>query len=151
MIHPAVFRLAIPAVSLINMLSTNFISLDTRVRLTGHNVSFAGRVEVFSHGIWGRVLSDSWDIYDVWDQTEAAVVCRQLGFPGLITALRRSSFGEGSGPVLMSNVQCTGSEKTIQQCQYDDWVKSQEYKNDEVGVICKTHEFDPNNNGKCLI
>ena len=83
------------------------MSLDTHIRLTGHNVSFAGRVEVFSHGVWGRVLSNS------WNQTEAAVVCRQLGFPGVISALIQSSFGDGSGPVLMSNVQCNGSEKTI--------------------------------------
>ena len=121
------------------------MSLDTHVRLTGHNVSFAGRVEVFSHGVWGRVLSNS------WDQTEAAVVCRQLGFPGVISALTQSPFGDGSGPVLMSNVQCNGSENTIQQCQYDDWVESWESSNREVGVICKAHDFGPNNNGKCLI
>ncbi|KAL9984311.1 hypothetical protein ACROYT_G006587 [Oculina patagonica] len=110
---------------------------DTHVRLTGHNVSFAGRVEVFAHGVWGRVLSNH------WGQTEAAVVCRQLGFPGVITALKQSSFGEGSGPVVMSNVQCTGTEKTLQQCQYDDWPKSDIYSDREVGVICKTRDFDP--------
>ncbi|KAL9984310.1 hypothetical protein ACROYT_G006586 [Oculina patagonica] len=110
---------------------------DTHVRLTGHNKSFAGRVEIFAHGVWGRVLSRH------WDKTEAAVVCRQLGFPGVITALRFSSFGEGSGPVVMSNVECTGTEKTLQQCQYRDWPKSDIYRDREVGVICKTHDFDP--------
>ena len=110
-------------------------------------MTYAGRVEVFSHpGVWGRVLSTS--NKQPWGQTEAAVVCRQLGFPGVITALRHSPFGEGSGPVLMSNVQCTGSEKTLQQCQYDDWVKSRNYSYREVGVICKTHDFDPDDSGK---
>ncbi|KAL9984306.1 hypothetical protein ACROYT_G006582 [Oculina patagonica] len=113
---------------------------DTHIRLTGYNVSFAGRVEIFAHGVWGRVLSDP------WGQREADVVCRQLGFPGVITALRQSSFGEGSGPVVMSYVKCSGTEKTLQQCQYRDWPNSWIESNREVGVICKTHDFDPHNN-----
>ncbi|KAJ7379007.1 hypothetical protein OS493_018801 [Desmophyllum pertusum] len=34
-------------------------------------------------------------------------------------------------------------ENTLQQCQYDDWLKSYWNSNSEVGVICKTHDFDP--------
>ncbi|KAL9984307.1 hypothetical protein ACROYT_G006583 [Oculina patagonica] len=133
--------------SMISLSALTFMGLvllysETHVRLTGHNATFAGRVEVFSHKVWGRVLhSVSSSIK--WGQLEASVVCRQLGFPGAITALRYSSFGEGSGPVLMSKVQCTGSEKTLQQCQYDNWVNSELLHDNEVGVICKTHDFDP--------
>ena len=130
------------------MISVNFTVSDTQVRLTGHNSSFAGRVEVFAHGVWGRVLH-WWS--PKWGQNEAAVVCRQLGFPGVITALSSSSFGEGSGPVLMTNVQCTGNERTLQQCQYDDWVDSNVDDGREVGVICKTHDFDPDVRGKSLM
>ncbi|XP_078353741.1 scavenger receptor cysteine-rich type 1 protein M130-like [Oculina patagonica] len=116
---------------------------DTKIRLSGHNASYAGRVEVFSHGVWGRVmqhpLSPNWK----WTQKEATVVCRQLGFPGAITALSYSPFGVGSGPVLMNDVKCTGSEKTIQQCRYRNWVNSRVYSGYEVGVICKTGYSDP--------
>ena len=52
---------------------------------------------------------------------------------------------------MMSNVQCTGSEKTIQQCQYDDWVNSDVDDGHEVGVICKTHDFDPDVRGKSFV
>lgn len=116
------------------------------MRLTGHNATFAGRVEVFSHGVWGRVYGNSY-----WGQKEAAVVCRQLGFRGVTTALRYSSFGEGSGPVLMSNVQCTGNEKTIQQCQYDDWVTNDVGNDREVGVICETPDFAADVSGKSFM
>ena len=41
----------------------------------------------------------------------------------------------------MSDVQCVGTEKTLQQCQYRDMVDS--YLGDlyGVGVVCKTHYF----------
>ena len=120
------------------------IFADTHVRLTGHNVTYAGRVEVFSHGIWGRVLH----IFKTWGQKEAAVVCRQLGFPGVITALSYSAFGEGSGPVMMSDVQCVGTEIALQQCQYRDWLVKGSFGGGEVGVICKTHDFHPDNSGR---
>ncbi|KAL9984304.1 hypothetical protein ACROYT_G006580 [Oculina patagonica] len=130
------------------MTSTNFTSSDTKIRLTGHNASYAGRVEVFSHGVWGRVMQLPYScdqaVCDQWSQKEATVVCRQLGFPGAITALSYSPFGDGSGQVLMNNVKCTGSEKTIQQCRYSDWVSSSvpgDYRY-EVGVICKTGYSD---------
>ena len=80
-----------------------FCCLETYVRLTGHNSTFAGRVEVFSHGTWGRVI-DNYPYY--WSKKEADIVCRQLGFPEAITAVRYSAFGEGSAAVMMSGVRC---------------------------------------------
>ena len=108
-------------------------------------MTFAGRVEIFSYGVWGRIDGSS-----SWDRTEAEVVCRQLGFPGVVTALKYSPFGEGSGPVLMSYVSCTGSEKTLQQCQYRGWLESNVWEGREAGVICKTHELDTDVRGKYL-
>ena len=78
-------------------------------------------------------------------------MCRQLGFPEAITAVGTSAFGEGSGPVLMSGVRCLGTEKTLQRCSYQDWVNSDLGPGYEVGVICKTFNFQPDNNGKQLL
>lgn len=99
---------------------------------------------MFSHGVWGRVINSP----SYWRKREADIVCRQLGFPEAITAVGYSAFGEGSGPVLMSRVRCRGTEKTLQQCPYRDWVNSDLGSGSEVGVICKTFNLQPDNNGE---
>lgn len=111
---------------------------DTHVRLTGYNLTHAGRVEVLSNGVWGRV-TDGW--WNQWRKQEAAVVCRQLGFAGVITAL--NYLPSGSVPIVMSRVQCVGTEKSLQQCRYNDFVNNYLYSSRDVGVVCKPHRFYP--------
>ena len=45
------------------------------VRLVGGQLSNEGRVEICINGVWGTVCHSS------WDDNDARVVCRQLGFP----------------------------------------------------------------------
>ena len=44
------------------------------------------------------------------------MVCRQLGFGSSGTAIRSASFGQGSGPILLDSVTCSGSESTLASC-----------------------------------
>ena len=66
-------------------------------------------VEVNYNGEWGTVCDDR------WDDTDASVVCRQLGFGSSGLSVYSASFGQGAGTIFLNNILCTGSELIIIQ------------------------------------
>ena len=82
------------------------------LRLAGGSSYNEGRVEVNYNGEWGTVCDDG------WDDTDAGVVCRQLGFESSGTAVGSAGFGQGSGPIWLDSVTCTGSESTLASCSH---------------------------------
>ena len=80
------------------------------VRLVGGSSYYEGRVEVNYNGEWGTVCDDG------WDDTDAGVVCRQLGFGFSGTAIGSASFGQGLGGVLLDSVSCISNEPILARC-----------------------------------
>ena len=92
-----------------------------------------GRVELFYEGEWGRVFQSSTS-----NAAKAHVACRQAGYPyseGL------QSFGQGSGPVWLFILGCTGDEERVEQCWHYGWRRMYSFQSD-LGVRCR---------GKCGI
>ena len=83
----------------------------------GGNSYSEGIVEVNYNGEWGTVCDDG------WDDTDAGVVCRQLGFGSSGIAIRAAgaaitSSGYDYLPTILDGVTCTGSETTLASCAH---------------------------------
>ena len=87
-----------------------YVLTDINIRLVGSSSYSEGRVEVNYNGEWGTVCDDG------WDNTDAGVVCRQLGFGSSGTAIGSAGFGQGSGSVWLGGVACSGNESNIISC-----------------------------------
>ena len=103
---------------------------DGSVRIKGNSFS-TGRVEVFYDDQWGTICDNAWDIND------ANVVCRQLGFPNLASqAFSGAHHGQGSGPIWMADVACSGSESDISDCRHRGWGKHDCTHSRDASVQC---------------
>ena len=93
-----------------NYNNCTFCCAEPLIRLVGGSLYHEGRVEVNYNGEWGTVCDNG------WDDTDASVVCRQLGFGSSGTAIGSASLSEGSGPILLDGVLCNGNELALTDC-----------------------------------
>lgn len=55
---------------------------------------------------------------------------------GVAKAWSQAYFGEGSGPVLLDEVRCTGNELSIEQCPKSSWQEHNCGHKEDAGVSC---------------
>nr|XP_040137806.1 antigen WC1.1-like [Ictidomys tridecemlineatus] len=104
---------------------------DSRqLRLVDGGSHCAGRVEILQQGSWGSICDDSWDLND------AHVVCRQLGCGVALEATISAHIGEGSGPIWLDKLNCTGEETHLWQCPSQGWGQHNCRHKEDAGVIC---------------
>ena len=101
------------------MLAAGNASADPRegdVRLRDGDGPHHGRVEIYATPThettprWGVVCDDSWDDLD------ARVVCRQLGYPDADSAIVRFQPPNSSLSMILDEVDCDGTESNLLQC-----------------------------------
>ncbi|PIK56425.1 hypothetical protein BSL78_06669 [Apostichopus japonicus] len=80
---------------------------EMSVRLTGGRDPLEGRVEINYNGAWGTVCADGFDML------AANVVCRQVGFTRAVDV---KLFRPGTGPIMLDEVECEGTETQLGLC-----------------------------------
>ena len=105
------------------------VSIDG-IRLVNGTTKYEGRVEMYHNGEWGTVCDDGWDLND------AQVVCGRLGFGPAINASDNAYYGEGSGQIWLDDVNCVGTELTIENCSHRGWGIENCSHSEDAGVQC---------------
>ena len=98
------------------------------VRLVDGGATFQGRVELFFANEWGTVCSD------IWQLRNSDVVCHQLGYTH---AVGFRSFGGGSGPIVLDDVDCQGDESNLLLCNHSPALSTNCNHEEDIGVICE--------------
>ena len=87
-------------------------------------------MEVYYNDEWGTVCDDG------WDNADATVVCRQLGFYSSVITYGSAHYGQGTGPIWLSRLSCFGNESSLFECgQLNVGTKNCTHSND-ASVQC---------------
>lgn len=110
--------------------------LITNVVLVGGAGPYEGRVQINFKGRIGTICDDG------WDDNDAQVVCRMLGYTGG-TAFHGPRdegghrFGNGYGEILFESFDCKGSEQSLFSCYHHPFGAHDCMHHEDAGVRCQ--------------
>ena len=82
---------------------------------------------------------------DDWDDTDAGVVCKQLGLSTSGSAVLFAGFGRGNGTILLDEVDCTADQLNIFNCPHNGFEHHDCNHGEDAGVRCS------NSSGKLFL
>ncbi|XP_072020011.1 uncharacterized protein [Amphiura filiformis] len=115
------------------------------IRLMGADNSYSGRIELFLNDTWSTVCNVGWDIRD------AHVACKMAGFQEAQATYLNAAFGKGSGSILLSNVKCTGEEKSLFECAHSGYYAHACSHEEDVAVVCLYNPKDHTHIGRIVV
>ncbi|ELT96324.1 hypothetical protein CAPTEDRAFT_97722 [Capitella teleta] len=115
--------------------------LDSEVKVFHGRSANEGLVMVRPpRGQWGTVCDDG------WDDADATVVCRELGFrAGYARFYPYFGKTNASLPIYIDDMQCVGTEPTLSSCQRQTgWRQHNCQHEEDAGVQCIVNQADGN-------
>ena len=111
------------------IIHNKFYHTGLSIRLANGRNEKEGRVEIYWNNQWSTVCDD------LWDDNDATVICKQLGY-SRGSARVSAYYGEGSGLILLDDVNCGGSESSIFTCNHRSFGEHDCTHNEDAGVVC---------------
>ena len=123
--------------------------------MVGGSTEYEGRVEVCYNEAWGTVCDDG------FDSNDAGVICRQAGYsqmgmtnsiycciilhvncnPTGAVAQANAAYGQGTGSVLLTTLQCVGNETSLVNCTGADFLETSPCPHRrDAGVMCQRRQ-----------
>ncbi|CAC5424574.1 DMBT1 [Mytilus coruscus] len=101
---------------------------DGGLRIADGYAKNQGRLEVSHNGEWGTVCDNNFEDID------AEVACKQLGYcSGIMQP--KLLIRDGHGPIWLNDVKCSGSERRLLNCIYNEDTSHCRHSED-VGIHC---------------
>ncbi|VDH95200.1 Hypothetical predicted protein [Mytilus galloprovincialis] len=88
----------------------------------------SSRLEILYNETWGTVCDDE------FDDKDATVACRQLGFNSGISLGGKVDYG--TGRIWLDDLRCYGNELTLADCSHSDWGVTNCQHGEDVGIKC---------------
>ena len=113
--HRVMLRLAVLATAWALAAAANAQVDDGDIRLiNGDGTPGNGRIEIYHDNTWGIVCDD------FFDEREAEVVCRQLGYDHVDSHSIKVS-GRSGQQIWLDDLRCTGRESRLSECSHIGW------------------------------
>ena len=103
------------------------------ISLVDGNAVTNGRVEICLGGYWGTVCDKG------FNELEAMIVCKQLGYPHEGAEVRTGGFYGGSTEygIALTSLSCQGNEQSIIDCVFGTGSDVNCNHDNDVGVVCQ--------------
>ena len=120
-----------------SIFSPLFLEYELSIDVEGIE-QYTGRLLITYANVTGRICGN-----DQWDDTAALVACRELGYTHGIAYYHSEGtdrFLDTDGPIWLTNLQCSGDEERLVDCQHPGWGKVTECTGNSAGVLCMSDQ-----------